>query len=587
MDFLKTENLGQVCRSQRLGRPALRFPWHLRLLRRHPGPKQTRQNDSLGDHQILGMGQGAPADTAPLQLPPGDSIQLPPPALVNGLQPRDQRAGPVVSLDCDGREGVHSFSCLSRRLQPATHRLAFSRGLSHSGKNCRLRPYRDQFGTNDQSPRLRVDEVRASRWTIFGDRDRREGRSVSTGRRVEGACRRRPLGPLLALTLGTGFAAGCTHLPRPTLSGHWNPVPSLVWRESSRAVQQQPPKVTANASGVTAAVVSEKDSEAGHDPPLPGIAHLGSSVEPDPVDDPFLTVAEAPQLPVSDARVQQLKEALSADAQREAQPADGIAGQNSLRLRIDALIRKAMQQEEEGQLLEAQSTAQRAVDLADAGQVEFLPTEERPSDFLHRVTNALRQAGAAVTSDARTVKVAGLPTEPPVVPVAIQQVDAREALPAGSWRLSGREDLAVTGRVAANRPMNPVVTPTATAGGPASVELPATINLPSEPLPASPPRLSIDRKWPQEPTSTDLATPERAPAPPVIDPLEPLPKFQSPHRPAEAEAMAELDQIPLPGTGLRGWSLWGPVLSLSAILGILGGGLLLRDVRDHCRRKSS
>jgi hypothetical protein len=72
--------------------------------------------------------------------------------------------------------------------------------------------------------------------------------------------------------------------------------------------------------------------------------------------------------------------------------------------------------------------------------------------------------------------------------------------------------------------------------------------------------------------------PERAPDSPSIDPLKPLPKFRSTDRPTKPVELAQLKAIPLPGVGLRGWSLWGPVLGLGAILAVVGLGLLARQL---------
>lgn len=81
------------------------------------------------------------------------------------------------------------------------------------------------------------------------------------------------------------------------------------------------------------------------------------------------------------------------------------------------------------------------------------------------------------------------------------------------------------------------------------------------------------------PRSADpvLELPEHAPELPSIDPLQPLPKLRSRERPTQAIPIAPMDAIPLPGVGLRGWSLWGPVLSLAAILVACGLGLAGRS----------
>jgi hypothetical protein len=106
------------------------------------------------------------------------------------------------------------------------------------------------------------------------------------------------------------------------------------------------------------------------------------------------------------------------------------------------------------------------------------------------------------------------------------------------------------------------------------------------PAERSPTRDHLSRE-PDHAARTDLPTSAQAPEPPVIDPLQPLPKFRSPTRPATGDAVAALDAIPMPGTGLRGWSLWGPVFSLSGIGLIVGLGLLSRELGNRRGRSTN
>jgi hypothetical protein len=202
---------------------------------------------------------------------------------------------------------------------------------------------------------------------------------------------------VLRLTLlGVCLLPGCVRVPRPTWSTGWNPVPNLSWRQRTDDHPHTPPKlptVAANAGAVSVAETVPDDTAPTDDMPSeivaadpPGRVLLGNAESP---DDPFLTDEAAGIQPASATRVQQLKQALSADAEQEPRTSSMLAGLQPLRLRIDALVRRAMQLQRDGQLEEAQSTAQRAVELAEAGQVEFLPTEDRPTDLLRQISTAL------------------------------------------------------------------------------------------------------------------------------------------------------------------------------------------------------
>jgi hypothetical protein len=401
----------------------------------------------------------------------------------------------------------------------------------------------------------------------------------------------------LRLTLlGVCLLPGCVRMPQPhpIWSPGWNPVPSLSWRQ--RTDDHTPPKlptVAANAGTVSVAGTAPDEAAPPDDVPSaivaadpPGRVLLGSAESP---DDPFLTDEAAAIQPASATRVQQLKQALSADAEQESRTSSMLAGLQPLRLRIDALVRRAMQLQRDGQLEEAHSTAQRAVELAEAGQVEFLPTEDRPTDLLRQISTALSaptiEAAAAAerTMDGSVASTASAPL--PRSPVVLRTRDDRASTGEPSHPPGAAGRVVANRALSAPRPAVPVPS-LATDPPPNSAPAVAPGAALASPAERSPTRDHLSRE-PDRAARTDLPTPARAPEPPVIDPLQPLPKFRSPTRPATGDAVAALDAIPMPGTGLRGWSLWGPVFSLSGIGLIVGLGLLLRELGNRRARSSN
>ncbi|MDZ4683513.1 MAG: hypothetical protein SH850_00395 [Planctomycetaceae bacterium] len=413
--------------------------------------------------------------------------------------------------------------------------------------------------------------------------------------RVNPAQRRSRWWSLLVTVALTTLSAGCTRVPRPSFDGGWNPVPSLSWR-SPGETRSEPavPKVSANAGSPNAGSnVAETEIAAPATPAEETAAASDTAALAVLQRDPFLDATDSQVAPASESRVQQLKQALSADARRAARDDRAAESQLPLRRRIEALLRRSSEQHEQGQLAEAQSTAQRAVELADEGQVSFLPTELRPSDLLRQVTDALDRAAREQSQETTTVaaEFASTGETTTLVGAALRLPVIAESSDADQLPLGSRRDellMPSRGQVAANRPMR-IAVPYETAGDSETPALPA-IELPDSEAPSTvitEDSVTLGRSATRDhlvkernlTAGPELKLPERAPEPPSIDPLKPLPKFRSEDRPNRTAEIAPLDAIPLPGVGLRGWSLWGPVISLAAIIATLGLGLLVRKIR--------
>ncbi|HUQ68765.1 MAG TPA: hypothetical protein VM165_04535 [Planctomycetaceae bacterium] len=414
--------------------------------------------------------------------------------------------------------------------------------------------------------------------------------------RVKPAQRRTLWWSLLVTVALTTHAAGCTRVPRPSFDGGWNRVPSLSWRSPGESRSEPAvPKVSANAGSPNAASNTSETEVAGVRATPPEEPAITSDTADLAVlqRDPFLDAADSQVAPASESRVQQLKQALSADARRAAQDDRAAESQLPLRRRIEALLRRSSEQHEQGQLADAKSTAQRAVELADEGQISFLPTELRPSDLLRQVTDSLDRAAREQPQESSTVaaEFAATGETTSLVGAALRLPVITENSDADQPPLGSRRDEQLTparSQVAANRPMRIAVRDEADSHAETSA-LPA-IELPDSNAPPSAvaePAVTLGRSATRDhlvkernlTAGPELKLPERAPEPPSIDPLKPLPKFRSEDRPNRTAEIAPLDAIPLPGVGLRGWSLWGPVISLAAIVAALGLGLLVRKVR--------
>lgn len=383
------------------------------------------------------------------------------------------------------------------------------------------------------------------------------------------------------------LSAGCTQVPRPSLSGVWNPVPSFAWSEPRKPPAA--PKVSANAGSV------DLDDEPAIDSNADAVIVASEEVVADPFESEsaFARMESTEDVtevaPASESRVQRLRQALTTDVRRSGVVPPDEDALNPLRLRIDALLRKSIQQRDDGQLAEAKSTAQRAADLANEAQIRFLPTELRPSDLLRQLTDALeRQESEPPVEEVVTTEETFIEMPAADAPVLTLPVSENGEVPLGR-----RREAVVPralGLVAANRPMRLQDTepsdklPDSPLIG--AIDLPDlddNIVAPSAVSSATRAQL-VDRR---RVTGPELKLPESAPEPPSIDPLKPLPKFRSSDRIAKPVEIVPMDAIPLPGVGLRGWSLWGPVLSLSAIAVVVGFGLLGRSLRNRLLAKRS
>jgi hypothetical protein len=185
-------------------------------------------------------------------------------------------------------------------------------------------------------------------------------------------------------------ASGCVRIPHQSVSRLWDRVRWNAPDES--AERNDSPTVTANVARITTPGNEPERSPPGEQPASvaandavpPTIRNVSESDAPTP--DPF---AEAS--PVSpNRRIRELKAALSADAEQEAAEPPGMAGSQSLRLRVDGLLRRANELLRVGQLRDARRTAQLAAELSDSAALEFLPTEDRPNDVLREIEDRLQ-----------------------------------------------------------------------------------------------------------------------------------------------------------------------------------------------------
>jgi hypothetical protein len=387
-------------------------------------------------------------------------------------------------------------------------------------------------------------------------------------------------------TSGLLVCCGCTRVPRPTFDGGWNPVPSLSWRSPQEAAAAKPtPTVSANAGSV-GGPTSNQIATIGDPPQYPIEDDLRGTRATDNISvDPFLETEERPIAQASESRVQKLRQALTADARRAAESAPSEDEQSPLRLRIDALLRKSTQQRDDGQLAEARSTAQRAAELAEEAKISFLPTELRPSDLLRQLTDTVdRAAPEASLTDAPvfspTLALTANEVREPSVTLAVTGGTGPNTVPEDQRHVE-QEAARAIGVVAANRPMQlSSRSPRDKTNTPerATLELPDVVKNNADNA-SSPDTRSATRDLLMSRATTsgpELRLPDHAPEPASIDPLEPLPKFRPSSRSAKPLDIAPLEAIPWPGVGLRGWSLWGPILSLGAIAIVVGLGLASR-----------
>ncbi len=316
----------------------------------------------------------------------------------------------------------------------------------------------------------------------------------------------------------------------------------------------------------------------------------------------------------SSKRLQQLRQALSADVERVTSEQNSVA-QQPLRLRADALMARALELQGLGYLHEARRAAQQAVELAKSGNIEYLPTDVRPDDVLQQVETDLVVAtgtsdsrrlatntAAVVTPDAEVQK---FQAEPDLIHdrggVAVVSANAQAGTGTDS-QLVNRPPVSVrprdaAGTVTANRP---VTIRGSFAAGSASSEgpiLPApegdlgqspalkplsnrglpvvALNAPSLPLPELPPFRGEDAQV--NTSATEAAQPLVAPAPPIVEELEPLPSVRGNSQGAFVTEFSPQPQIrPLFSTG----SLISALAMLGGILLVVGCGLMFRRLRE-------
>lgn len=191
----------------------------------------------------------------------------------------------------------------------------------------------------------------------------------------------------------------------------WDHAPNRKHASADTAPVEPLSTVTANTPG-SAIDVDPPDAAA------ESASASGPSLVEDDADGPILVVAtptgDQPAEPTAEkeasgpkiwdrrmvsaaaeSTVNRLKKALSSDAHSETAPVDPLSRNHPLRVRVDALHQKAAKLLEAGELQEAKTQAERAVELSASLAMEFLPNEEHPEDLLHRITAAIDERDLA------------------------------------------------------------------------------------------------------------------------------------------------------------------------------------------------
>jgi hypothetical protein len=381
---------------------------------------------------------------------------------------------------------------------------------------------------------------------------------------------------LAIVVLLAASLAGCARSPRASVAQLWDRVPSWRWTSSDTPPEEPvAPKVTANVAVVAVSDETSSEAATSDDPfvdnpaqalaALPDLDHEDPDSSAETQAGEFAWLTAAPDVPPADQRVHDLKAALHADAARQQSPVSAPTGPHPLRLRVDGLLRKAIDQLAAGQPDEARRTAQLAVDLSNTAGLEFLPNEDRPSDLLREIDEQLAARRAP-------------PREPAETPATSPQLPAIEpgpiaALPPAS-RLIPAVQEAAAGTMAANFPLSvrsardkePVddaephdeaIEPAVATVRMASVEAPVAFN-----------RQSLWTAPELDPSPSPA--PQVAPKPPMIDEIEPLPSYRD-----SLEVAPPPQDAPLRATSLH-WSDWLSVAAMLTLLAACGLALFLR-----------
>jgi hypothetical protein len=389
-------------------------------------------------------------------------------------------------------------------------------------------------------------------------------------------------------------AAGCAHSPRASVAQFWNralihtaiacvTTPPLHWtkpEETSSEVGQEP-KVTANV-----AVVAPTDADAAGQAVDDAESASGTASVPAPPDrapialrptiDPF--IAEGPvsaEAPI-DQRMQELKSALTADAEPDLPEIVPSFNSHPLRLRVDGELRRANELLAAGELAEARRKAQLAVDLSEAAALQFLPNEDRPGDLLRQIEERL----AATTQAPREHvegKLSNVGAPRPSLPTGEAAFNLRSSPPtipitppvAGEGTVAANVSLAARQRKDAPVGETPIAV---------TVEIPAVPGSFAEllsrvPSPEAPISLNRDTSWPAAPMEDAAPVPAVAPRPPTVDEIEPVSRDFGTTRPAVPRRAASTER-----TALH-WMDWLPLGVLGLLLCLCGAALGVRRWR--------
>lgn len=259
-------------------------------------------------------------------------------------------------------------------------------------------------------------------------------------------CGRRTTGRLAILSgliSAAAFSPGCASSPARSMAKMWDDLPKVRWSMSRDAADeaQDDTEIAANSpdaadesaskpgSSLTSRfifsnwsmdgkkdqadeadvggeeVATAKQHSGPHDPFLDdelGRVHISSC------DADAATDGDTASPKVASHR-DRLKAALSDDSRRNREPEVSLADQDRLRVRIEALMVRATELFEQGELIPAQRTADLAQNLAEECGLEFSPDEERPVDLLARIDARLEAQAAA--NDDKLAKKSKAPAE--------------------------------------------------------------------------------------------------------------------------------------------------------------------------------
>lgn len=303
------------------------------------------------------------------------------------------------------------------------------------------------------------------------------------------------------------------------------------------------------------------------------------------------------------SRLQKLKDALTADVRRDGDDSDRSDQHSPLRLRVDALLRKAEELLGLGQLPEARRTAQLAQDLSDTAGLEFTPTEDRPVDLLRRIDDALEtasEAPPATLDETSPIEVGDrLPTQEAAArltattPQLSPQLELQPLPETGLRDAPSHEEEAV--RLVANRGAKAGAVPPRHLAD-SSSEHESSAPQPERGDPPSVPGGASASEWkePAQPGSslrqltqalaTDSTSPaDWSPGPMLAPPVEP----SSPSTDVDVavgtaptlqddDSTSTVEPAETPVVETDEWSDWWPLLSLAALLALTGLGLAVR-----------